>query len=485
MNPGTVEEREVVAMAWPRDRGHVHIILWIAVMALLLSACKAKQAVAPVEPTAAVEAQRPAWVNARPVSSMAYIGIGVASKARPDYQEAAKKNALNDLASEISVTVEGNSLLYTLDRKYKFDEEFTSTINTSTKERLEGYELVDSYEDRDQYWIYYRLDKSEHARIKAERKQKAIDQATDLYGRAKAGLAKGDLRSAFDLDLRALIAMKEYWGENDQVTVEGRSVPLANELFNDLQRMASGVRLAVLPERCVVDWSNRFKRELLITATYGEGARALPQLPIIIEYPGHVGKVTESRNTDAEGRARTTVQRLDLKAPAPAVVVRLDMDALVSKDLDPAFTAPLIGSLTATEAHVPIDRVMPKVFFKGEESNLGQRLSDARLALALKEELTATGFRAVDRAAEADLIIEMNASTREMGESNGFFTVALDEVLKVSDRRSGEVVHESGKQGIKGIQLDYRKAGIDAYKKAAQDLRNDLLPAMINTLLQQ
>lgn len=50
----------------------------------------------------------------------------------------AKKNALNDLASEISVTVEGNSLLYTLDRKYKFDEEFTSTINTSTKVGIRG-----------------------------------------------------------------------------------------------------------------------------------------------------------------------------------------------------------------------------------------------------------------------------------------------------------------------------------------------------------
>ena len=484
MNMRLIMEGKEVEMVRPRGMSHVLIALCAVALVFVFSSCKAKQAVAPLD-NAVTEVQRPAWVNTRPVTSMDYIGIGVASKARPDYQEAAKKNALNDLASEISVTVEGNSLLYTLDRKYKFDEEFTSTINTSTKERIEGYELVNSFEDRNQYWIYYRLNKSEHARIKAERKQKAIDQATDLYGRAKAELSKGDLRSAFDLDLRALIAMKEYWGENDQVTVDGRSVPMANELFNDLQRMASGVRLAVLPERCAVDWSNRFKRELLITATYAEGSKALPQLPIIIEYPGHVGKVTESRNTDTEGRARTTVQRLDLTAARPAVVVRLDVDALVSKDLDPAFTAPLLGSLTITEAHVPIDRAMPTVFFKGEETNLGQRLNDAPLALVLKQELTATGFRPVDRPADADLIIQLNASTREMGESNGFFTVALDEVIKVTDRRSGEVVHESGKQGIKGIQLDYRKAGLDAYKKAGQDLHSDLFPAMINTLLQQ
>lgn len=448
-----------------------------------LIACKSKQPVVPTETLTTMPLERPIWTSARPVSGVDYIGIGTASKLRPDHQEAAKKNALNDLASEISVTVEGNSLLYTLDRKHKFDEEFTSTINTSTSERLEGYELVDSYEDANQYWIYYRLSKAEHARIKAERKQRAIGQATDLYGRAQVALAKGDLRTAFDLDLRALIAMKEYWGENDQVTVEGREVPLANELFNDLQRMASGVRLAVLPERCVMDWPNRFRRELLVTATFGERATSLPQLPIIISFPGHGGKVAESRNTDAEGRARTTVQRLDLAAPSPAVLIKLDVDALVSKELDPAFTSPLLGSLTIPEAHVPIDKVMPTVFFKGEERNLGERMGDPPLALALKEELTALGFRAVGRASDADLIMELHADTRQMGESNGFFTVALDEVLKVSDRRTGEVVHESGKQGIKGIQLDYRKAGMDAYKKATLELRNELLPTMLNALL--
>src|SRR5690606_16002171 len=119
------------------------------------------------------------------------------------------------------------------------------------------------------------------------------------------------------------------------------------------------VRLAVLPERCLMNWANRFKRELLVTATYGDQAVPLPQLPIVVAYPGQEGRVAESRNTDAEGRARTTVQRLDLAAAAPAVVVRLDVEALVSKDLDRALTAPLLGSLTVAEAHVPIDKVMP------------------------------------------------------------------------------------------------------------------------------
>jgi hypothetical protein len=452
---------------------------------VLLGACRSKQTTTRTEVPVDTEAERPAWVRSRPVTETYYVGIGLCPKGRPDYQETAKKNALNDLASEISVTVQGNSLLYTLDRKQSFDEQYTSTVQTRTKEQIEGYELVDSYDGPNEYWTYYRLSKADFARLKAERKQKAIDQATDLYVRAKASLAVGDLKTAFDQDLRALIAMKEYWGESDQVTLDGRQFPLANELFGNLQDMASRIRLAVLPERCALDYANRFKREMLITATFAEGGHALAQLPIAITYPGQSGQVSESRNTDADGRARTTVQRVDLDISAPEMIVRPDVDALVSKDLDAAFTKPLIGSLTIPEAHVPIDRTMPKAFIRSSEKNLGQALTDGGFALALKEELTGKGFRFTDRAADADMEVDVAADTRETGETNGFFTANLDASLTVRDRRSGEVIYEGGRQGVKGIQLSYAKAGLDAYKKASQDLRKDVVPAMMDAILQQ
>lgn len=457
----------------------------LLLMAVALHACGTRKAVQPAAVDVAPVPVRPDWVNARPVTDAYYVGIGTCPTARPDYLETAKKNALNDLASEISVTVEGNSLLYTLDRKYKFDEEFTSTISTRTKERIEGYELVDSYDDGDTYWTYYRLDKAAHARSKADRKQQALDQATDLYKRAQTSLKAGNLNSAFDLDLRGLVAMKEYWGGNDEVTVGDRTFPLANELYNNLQKMAGGVRFAVLPERCVLDWSNRYAREMLITSTYAANSKPLAQLPIVITWPGQSGKVTVSRNTDAEGRARITVQHLGAGTAALELIVRLDVDAWVGKDLDAAFTAPLTGGLTVPEVHVPIARVMPKFRVKGNEKNLGTPMAEAPLALALKEALTAAGFRAVARDADADLVVQLTANTREMGESNGFFTVALDEALKATDRRSGEVIYAGGKQGLKGIQLDFRKAGLDAYKKASIHMRNELAPAMIDAILQQ
>ena len=454
----------------------------ILITLALLAACKGRQtATTPVGPVDPVVA-RPSWVQSRPVDAYNYIGIGLCPKSRPDHQETAKKNALNDLASEISVKVEGNSLLYTLDRKNQFDEQFTSTINTRTSEQLEGFELVDSWDNGSEYWTYYRLSKAEHARIKAEKKRQALAQATDLFARSKGSLASGDLRSAFDQDLRALMAMKAYWGESDMAEVNGEQVPLANAIYDDLLRMASGVRIAILPERCELDYAKHFERELLISAEF-LGGRTLNQIPLTISWPGAAGPVAENKSTDNEGRLRTTVSNLDLEAPSPEVVVRLAMDALVSKDLDQAFVKPLLASMNVPERRAPIDLRMPRIHMQAIEKNMGQTVVEAGLAVAIREELSRRGFRFVDRPAEADMLMLLNASTREGGNSNGFYTAYLDVSFSFRDRLTNEVIYEGGRQAVKGVQLTYEKAGLDAYRKAVQEMKRDLVPAMLNALL--
>ncbi len=454
-------------------------------LALALIACKGKQhVVVPDETVVNTEASKPDWVRARPSGSGYYVGVGLASKSRPDHLETAKKNALNDLASEISVTVEGNSLLYTLDQRSHFDESFTGTIKTTTSEQIEGFELVDSWESPTEYWTYYRLAKAEHARIKAEKKAKAIGTAMDLHARSRTSLVSGDLKSAFDQDLRALLAMKDYWGENDIVDLDGHQVPLVNELYNDLQKLTSGVRFEILPERCELSYANHFKRELLVSATFSNGTalRDLVQLPVIIEFPGLAGKVTEQKNTDSEGHARSTVQGIDPEAAQKEVVVRLDLRALVSKEMDPTLVKALMSSLTVPEKRALIDLKMPKVFMRALETNLGVPVGDAGLAVVVREELTRKGFRFVEREADSDMVLQLNASTRQGGEASGFFTSFLDVSYSFRDRHTQDVLHEGGRQGVKGVQLNYEKAGIEAYKKAVPDVRKDLVPAMMSAL---
>ncbi len=126
----------------------------------LLFACKTKD-VAKIAPDSDV--LKPFWVKNRPINSLDYVGIGVA-KINPDvnYIESAKNNALSDLASEIKVNLESNTVYIQTERDGIFKEDFRSTIKTTAATQIEGYEIVDSWQDVNEYWVYYRLSKADY-----------------------------------------------------------------------------------------------------------------------------------------------------------------------------------------------------------------------------------------------------------------------------------------------------------------------------------
>jgi hypothetical protein len=117
------------------------------------------------------------------------------------------------------------------------------------------------------------------------------------------------------------------------------------------------------------------------------------------------------------------------------------------------------------------------------EKNLGNALNEGGAALAIRQELTTKGFRFVEKESEADLVMTVTAATREGGTANGFYTAYLDLSIACKDRRSKDVVYSGGKQGVKGVQLTYDKAGLEAYKKAVQDIRQEVVPALMNAIL--
>ena len=80
-------------------------------------------------------AQKPHWVDNRPVSNRYFIGIGFADKKKtPNYREVAQAAALNDLASQISVNISSELIDIMTEYSGVSEEYARSTIIMSTKQ---------------------------------------------------------------------------------------------------------------------------------------------------------------------------------------------------------------------------------------------------------------------------------------------------------------------------------------------------------------
>ena len=129
----------------------------------------------------------PEWVTSRPINNEFYIGIGHASKIKGsnDHIEKATSEALKNLASEITVNISGEVVSSMIEKSGMLEEELKSKIRSTTEAELEGYELVEQWQNKKEYWIYYRLSRVKYQLARAEKIEKAISLALDQFTKAK------------------------------------------------------------------------------------------------------------------------------------------------------------------------------------------------------------------------------------------------------------------------------------------------------------
>jgi len=424
----------------------------------------------------------PTWVQSRPITNSYYVGIGVAQKTQgTDFRSAAKENALSDLASEIKVNVNSNSLLYTLEREYKFEQEFRETIRTSTNLDLEDFQLVDQYEDADAYWVYYRLDKSTYAERQRQKKESAESLALDFLTKAEAAEADGRYSESVDYYLRGLQAIEEFWGEKNEATFRGRTVLIDNELFGGLKSMLDGVILD-LTNQPNLTFQNGYQTEAELSVRDSESGQPQSGVPINYLYQGQYGRIKGSLSTNVDGRITIPIAEAERSTKPNMLSTEIDTEQLFEPFQGDRFMRRLTETLRGKSMSSPIAYSPPLVHIDGDEKNLGKKLSGEPISAAIIASLNRKGVRFTEDPKKADVVIELKADTKSTGESQGFSTVRLELDANVIDSQKDESVYKISKTDIKGVDLTFEKAGLKAYQNFTKNIESELMRKLANDL---
>ena len=449
----------------------------------LLAACKGNKDTVAAGSQSTTETPPPEWVGNRPHSASHYIGIGSCSKfSQPyDYQTIAKKNALNDLASEISVRVQGQTFLNSLEVNKSFSEEFISNVSTSTDAKIEEYEIAGSWENKNEFWVFYRLDKGQYQAQKMAKKSAALNLANDFYQKGITAEQNANVAVAFDLYMRAIFALKEYWNESNEYMSASGKVYLDNEIFSAMQRMCGSLQLKVDKSKVVLTSDNQFSQEVL--ATLFLGSQAVKGLTVKYSYEKNQGPHKGEVLTTEVGHASVPVTEVNFALPGNAVTIELDLSKLKVQDLDQKVQDGFIQSFKTEKKVLPIEALLPSFYITSSELNFGSASNGKVLQTALSSALVSKGLRIAGNAAEADFVATIEANTKEGGQANGFVVAFLEVNLVVKNRKNGDVAFSETLSSVKGLQLNRDAAGIEAYKKGKEKMEQQVTPKLLQSIL--
>jgi len=122
------------------------------------------------------------------------------------------------------------------------------------------------------------------------------------------------------------------------------------------------------------------------------------------------------------------------------------------------------------------------VYLQSSEKNLGKPLDVLSITPRIKNWLSQRGFTFVDDIGKADFMIELAAASRQGSKMYGQYAAYVDLEITAIDLTTGDELFSDAMTNIKGIQLNYDKAGMEAFDNTFDKLKEELLPKFVNSI---
>jgi len=451
--------------------------LLVLVSIILITACNNKKKVVQ-EP----EIVKPTWINDRPITDVYYVGIGSASKVDgTNFIESAKNNALNDLASEIKVNLESSTVYYQNETNKTFNEDFRSTIKTSIEADLEGYTMIDSWQDQNKYWVYYRLSKSEYF-AQIERKKMAAKKAgEEFYKSGNNATESGDVLLAITNYFDAMSAIKEYAPSAFSMNSEGRPVFLDQLIMSSIQSLISSIKLDNSDAPEPLSYFNGFKTYYPLKIK--RDGKALAGIPLESVFFNQYGEVFEQYVSNENGTVSVSLVANDLKMSNITNTVRLNLNEISKNRVDAEFLKFKLANLVIPRVELKVAVVKPTLFVSSSEKEFGKKRTADQLSGMLISGLVKEGIQIIDKKDKADLFLELDADTKFQSKDDNFTVVVLNYSINLTEVKTRKSVYSISDGPIKGVNLDQSRAAVKAYEKAESEINKKVIPKLKEVIL--
>lgn len=431
-------------------------------------------------------ASRPDWVEKRPVDPQYYIGIGVVQKDNNrDYIQRGKNAALSDLSSEITVNISSELLDIAVEQSGMSKEQIRQEIRTTTKNELEGYELVDTYESRNEYWVYYRLSKALWEMKKQEKLDNAISLSKDLYTSGLAKSESGDVTEAIRFYLQALEPIQKYIAEPLETTVNGQNIYLKNEIYSRLQNTLSSIKLTPVATDIDGKYGMALESPVQVKAGFQGGENesiSIGNLPLKFSFIRGDGELVRRVRTNSQGIGGSQVSKITSPENVQIIRANMSLNDLMPKDTSLTLVRNMVQSLAAPQTRIVLNISGLVARIESSESNFGEALEVAYIEPLVKNVLSDRGFSFSEESGNADFLIDIEAQSRKGSVVYGQHVAYVDLNISVLDMRSGEEIYKQSFTDVKGIHLDYERAGLKAFENAGEKLKEDFAPEFLSKI---
>ena len=415
---------------------------------------------------------KPEWVKSRPASQTYYYGIGATRKTLDanQYMQNARQNALADMAGEISISISSNSVIHAFESNLNFSEDFTSTIRAQAQQDLEGYEMVDSWEDAENYWFFYKLSKAHYQEIKEKRRADAITQSLQLFTSAIKSRTQGDVRLAIVQFIKALSPIKPYFSEPLPIEFNGEQIYLGSEIFKELAYTINQLEIVPINKSITVKLGSEVPASQLRFVAKGYPTGPVHSIPLLASYSEKPIR-NNKQQTNSSGIADFSIDAVRSKNNVETFSVTLNIDDFLAEAGTDPLIRKLIKRFNLPSASMVINVRTVSFAVVTKETVLGEAQIPPLLEEGFKRKSAEAGFAITHDTQNADYTVTIVAVANPLSETGQYKNVSVEGSIKMQNN-SGDIIYFKSLEGFKGRHFNYKQAANEAFREVCRKFEN-------------
>lgn len=455
------------------------LLLLVLVTTFSLNSCGAGKAV-----VASKKDDSPRWVKSRPTTSLYFVGIANCSVWEDNYTDIAKKRALADMASEIEVDINVESIFNTKEEKGFVDESFSNTIKTKTAKSLQGYQTAGTWEGPNKYWVYYRLLKSDYYDLLKRNMEAAIRESEAAIAKAEEFENSFDYYQAVNSYLLSSKPIQMYLGEKHFPELKEKVGKLTNKAYTSISTLLTKIQIkSDNSKKLSLKTGEEAEIPLYAKLKIQDGGKLQPVKNFPVKYEFTTGNGTFNSNsvsTDSDGKSKGILLSLGSGEATQIINVKPDVETLLKDYEGQLIYCKALKNVAVNSDMYSVALIKTTLFIKSNEKNLGYRMNIPVIGPKLKEFLKDNGFEFANNEKEAVYLLKIDSDTRKgtsiFATNTRLYSAYLDMTISIVDTKTQKEIYTKPFMEIKGIKLNYKNAGISAYKKAVRILPKKVIP---------
>lgn len=422
----------------------------------------------------------PEWVVKTPVNNFNYIGIGMASKASSDYREKAQKMALTEISNSISVTVSSNNSLNVFQYDDTFNEFYSMNSMVSSASFLEGYDVVDVFENENYYYTYLSLSKQKHQELKRARINKALESSLFKFDYAKKLTLEKNFTEAIKQQIYALEDISEFLSEDLRYKENQIEKPYVSYLMNSIFTSLNQIEIQFPSKQLNIKHAYDPKEIYIQPITVVSQNKPLSMIPVSVFYSWQPGQKLDLI-TESNGNITLIVPRNCSKNNLEKINILLDTYSLVKSISQNRVVQKIFENYQSKKFELTVTKKLPTV-----EIDIFLIEKNRKTLNALEDELyelfAADYFTLASKNAKKDFTITIENKKVENLQVNGKISTKLESRIKITNK-SGHIVYQETIHNVIGIGSSTELAEQDALQSLMDKIKMVNYTAMVQRML--